>query len=194
MISAGAAFSSFLNNDTKARFGYQYGLSVRIYRIKAFSFSSAVLYTQLKNSANNLQGEYIDNDGTIYRAIYNLDFSASFIKIPVLFNYDIIDKKNFTLTVGAGPGYSIAFSNKSKTAGYEITDEIIGYLPGDQGPAELGGVNDFTGDNSGFDFTALINTVLYKYYCIGFSYNLQFNDILKIDKLNYFALNLSLKI
>jgi hypothetical protein len=194
MITGGLTYSSYLDTDSKADLGYQYGLSVRIVNWKSFSLSSAVFYTNLENTVYNREGKHYDPDGTVYRTYYDLNFSASFIKIPLLLNYDIIHTKKFILSAGAGPGYSIAFSNHTKTKNFMVSDEIIGYLPPEEWPVEMGVTNDFTADNSGFDFSVILNAVFYKYYCIGVSYNVQFNKILNISHLNYFTLNLSVKI
>ena len=191
LITAGATYSSFVNTDNQADYSYQYGLSIRLYRRKALSLSSAVYYTHLKNKVFNLKAKYYNDNGNIYRAYYNLNFSAAFIKIPLLVNYDLIKKQNLILTVGAGPGFTIAFSNHSKVTDFEVTDEIIGQIP-------EGGViqdyEDFTNNNSGFDFSVALTAAFYKYFALGVSYNIEFNKILNINYLNYYALNLSIKI
>ena len=188
IVSGGVSVSSFVNTKNNPGFGFSLGMKYSFYKWRSFALVGAMYYSKIQNKVLKLGGEFYSDEGTILRINQELDFSASFIRIPFLIDYNLYSRNNLSLSISAGPGFSIALTDFSKVVKSEITDEIIGYFDPNNRPISPGGDLDrsFSRENSGYDFNIIGNLVIDNYYA-GLMYSIKFTKIKNINYLNSFT-------
>ncbi len=140
---ANMTYGGTKNNDDKSRLGLVAGVMGEYKFSNAMAFSAEILYSA---QGDKEKGDYIESG---YPVKYTDKYNISYLSIPILFNFYIID--GLAIKAGVQPGFLLGAKNKA-------TGEVI--------------IDDMTMDVDGSeDIKSTINSIDFA-IPIGISYNI----------------------
>jgi len=185
-IQAGFTFSSLCNENSQFKLGYTFGTAYQFLKLHKMSISSQLNLTCLNNDVFDLKGYFYDTD-TVKNSLYDMNTSILFMEIRIPIEYRFTKSQDFSVKGMISPIIFIALKDYSTVENRRILGAIHEY---DQNPPAVdGGEQNFIINNSGFGFGVGITFQLNRTYC-SINYSYYNKDIMKINNIYYYSLNL----
>ncbi len=113
-LKAGVNYIYFKNKDIQSEPAEMWGIFKDFHLSKRFSLAPELLISHKRGKLYNVREApwWLSSNGIINHI--NIQIHTVFLEIPVLLQFSLFTKDQFTLNLIAGPSLSIGFSDKSK--------------------------------------------------------------------------------